>query len=285
VAGREVTAAPTDMRVDFHLHTWCSDGALPPAELLGAVRSARVEWFAVTDHDTLAGWRTLRGTPGLLCGVEATASHGGREIHVVGLGIDGEDPAFESLLQRIRARRIERVAALLERLPADVRRGLTVDQVRDQRPGAGESVSRSHLARALVRAGGCASTRDAFAFHLGDEHLVDERLPAFMPLAEITAAIHAAGGIAMLAHPGIYRTVDEITRLMAQGCDGLETAHSGLDPTLGAALAAAATQHGWIEGVGSDTHAPSSARRPGQVQLPPERLRPLMDRLGIAVSL
>ena len=268
------------MKVDFHLHTWCSDGALPPAEMLAAIRREGVESFALTDHDTLAGWRMLRGSYGLLPGVEVTSGHDHREVHVVGLGIDPEHAPLVELLAHIRDIRVTRIGALIARLPEAIHRGLTVDEVRDRRPGAGESMSRNHLARALVQRGGLTSTREAFDDWLGDEHLRDPNLPEFPSTTEVCATLHAAGGIALLAHPGIYRSMAVIEDLVAQGCDGLEASHPHLDPTLAAGIRARGLELGWLFGVGSDTHVVGH-RRPGQAILEPALLAPLLNRLGI----
>lgn len=268
------------MKVDFHLHTWCSDGALAPAAMLAEIRAQRVECFAITDHDTCAGWRVLRGAPGLIAGVEATGGHDDREVHVVGLGIDPDHPQLAELLASIRAIRERRITALISRLPADVSRGLTLDDVRDNRPGAGDSLSRNHLARALVQRGGVPTYRAAFDRHLADEHVRDPSLPSFPPVSEVCAAIRASGGVALLAHPGMYRSVGLIADLVAQGCDGLEAEHPNLDPTLATGIRSLAQERGWLMGVGTDTHVPGS-RRPGQCVLDPVLLAPLLDRLGI----
>ena len=268
------------MKVDFHLHTWCSDGALPPAEMLAAIRREGVEVFAITDHDTLSAWHLLRGAHGLLPGVEVTSGHDHREVHVVGLGFDPEHPGLAALLARIRVIRIARIGALIERLPATLTRGLTVDDVRDRRPGAGESLSRNHLARALVQRGGARTVREVFDTWLGDEHIRDPGLPEFPTTTEVCAELHAAGGVALLAHPGIYRTMELIEHLVAAGCDGLEASHPHLDPTLAAGIRARGVELGWLLGVGSDTHV-VGARRPGQAVLEPALLAPLLDRLGI----
>ena len=268
------------MKVDYHLHTWCSDGALAPTEMLALIRREGVESFSITDHDTCAAWGLLRGTPGLLCGVEATGGHDDREIHIVGLGIDPDFPQLADLLQRIRAIRERRITALIARLPTEVSRGLTLDDVRDHRPHAGHALSRNHLARALVKRGGVPTYRDAFDRHLGDEYLRDPNLPAFPPVAEVTGAIRAAGGVSLLAHPGMYRHLAVIFSLVELGCDGLEVAHPHLDPTLAAGMRARAQERGWLMGVGTDTHVMGS-RRPGQCVLAEPLLRPLLQRLGV----
>lgn len=273
------------MKVDFHLHTWCSDGAHDPIEMLHAIRHAGVESFAITDHDTCSGWRALAGTPGLLAGVEATAGHDHREVHIVGLGINPDQLILSTMLARVRVLREHRLGVLLARLPADISRGLTVDDVRDRRSRggiiAGESLSRNHLARALVQRGGVANFRAAFDDWLGDEHMRDPALPEFPSIAEVTAAIRDAGGVAILAHPGMYKSVPVVEELMDAGCDGLEVEHPHLDPTFAGALRSRAVERGWLMSVGTDTHVLGS-RRPGHCVLADHLLNPLLDRLGVA---
>jgi predicted metal-dependent phosphoesterase TrpH len=266
------------MRIDFHLHTRLSDGALEPRELLAAVRREGLDAWAVTDHDSVAAWRELRGERGLIPGVEITADAEGREVHVVGLGIDPDHAGLSALLAGIRVRRRERLAAIIARLPATVARGVTVAELED---GRAEALGRNHLARALVRRGGVARIGDAFAFYLGDEHARDADLPRFPALIDCCAAIRAAGGIAVLAHPGVYRSAELVATLVSAGCDGIELAHPNLDPALGAQLEALADARGLIASAGSDLHVLGS-RRPGMQQLPEQRLSQLSRRLGLA---
>lgn len=263
-------------RVDFHLHTTASDGDHAPVEMAALAARAGLGRWAVTDHDTLAGWRRLEGSPGLVCGVEATAGAEDREIHIVGLGIDPGHAGLRTLLERTRAIRLERIAALLARLPAGVRRGLDAAAVK---PAGADSVGRLHLARALARQGGVTGVREAFAMHLADEHTADAGLPPFPPLAEVAAEIRAAGGVAILAHPGAYRAIETASRLAA-GLDGVECAHPGLDPALQRGLLELCAARGLLVSLGSDTHRLSSTRRPGGVSLPADLLAPLLARLG-----
>jgi predicted metal-dependent phosphoesterase TrpH len=266
------------MKVDFHLHTRLSDGALEPSELLAAVRREGVDAWAVTDHDSFAAWRELRGEPGLVPGVEVSASSDGREVHVVGLGVDPEHAELNALLGRIRRLRRERLAAIIARLPASAARGVGMSDLED---GRAESLSRNHLARALVRRRGARTMQEAFALHLGDEHVRDPSLPCFPPLDECCAAIRAAGGLAILAHPAVHRTREAVAKLIDAGCDGLELASPNLEGTLAAELAELADARSLYASAGSDLHT-LGYRRPGMHQLPDERLAPLTRRLRIA---
>ncbi len=269
------------MRVDLHLHTHHSDGQLAPRELLAAVRQQQVEHWAVTDHDTLLGWQALAGEAGLIPGVEITAGFAGREVHVVALGIDPLDAGLLTLLAEIRALRLRRLTVLIARLPDDIRRGLTLDLMRvDPYAQASDSFGRLHLARSIVRRGGVPSVHEVFAQHLGDEHTSDAELEPY-PLPGVVAEIvRAAGGVTILAHPGIYGTLAAIEPLMAQGLDGLEVNHPNLDPGLHATLLSAAKARGWLISAGSDLHF-LGARRPGGWSMD-DLHRPLLERIRVA---
>ena len=269
------------MRVDLHLHTHHSDGQLAPRELLAAVHGQQVDRFAVTDHDSLLGWQALKDEPGLIPGVEVTAGFDGREIHIVGLGINPEHLGLLAMLAEIRAIRLRRLEVLIARLPDDVRRGLTLPALREEAFGrASETFGRLHLAKAIIRRGGVATVNDAFAQHLGDEHVSDGTLEAFPTPTTVGETIRSAGGVAILAHPGIYGTFPAIEPLMAQGLDGLEVNHPNLDPSLHATMLGAAKDRGWLMSSGSDLHF-MGARRPGFWSLGELHL-PLLERIGAA---
>ena len=264
------------MRLDFHLHTHCSDGALHPNELLAAVRRARLDHWAVTDHDTLAGWRALRGEAGLVPGVEVTAEVDGHEVHIVGLGIDPEDAAFAAFLAGIRAVRVERLGRLIVELGETGRLGIA-----DLGGGTADSLSRYHLAKALVTLGRAPHVSTAFTELIGDAHCAKLGLPSYPAPAVAAAAIRAAGGVAILAHPGLYGTADAVAALLDHGLDGLETSHSNRNPELGMALRQMAEGRGLLESCGSDIHW-LGARQPGDQRLERERALPLLRALRIA---
>jgi len=266
------------MRVDFHLHTYHSDGLLAPAELLAAVRQERLDAFAVTDHDSLRGWQALSGEAGLVCGIELTCSHQGREIHVVGLGLRHDDAVFSAFCASIRQRREERLALLIARLPERHRQGLSLADLRD---ATSESLGRLHLARVLVRRGAVATINAAFERWLGDERTTDTNLPPFPTLREGAERLRAAGGVALLAHPGLYGSAKVVAELLDQGLDGLEINHPQLAPDTATALAELATARRCYASSGSDLHF-LGARRPGQWHLEHPGFSRLCARLGLA---
>lgn len=264
-------AALITMRIDFHLHTHFSDGGLPAEDLLRHVRLARLTHWAITDHDTLAAYHRLRGQPGLIAGVEITAEAGGQEVHVVALGIDPDHRGFVEFLAGIRALRRHRIGALIAMLGETDR--LTIAGIAPQ----ADSVTRWHLGSALVAIGRARSVGAAFEELIGDAHQAELAQPPYPTLADTVAAVHAAGGVAILAHPGIYGTVEPILAYLDAGLDGLETNHPRLDVDLARDLVAIADARRCYQSCGSDTHV-IGGRRPGDPRSD-ERVTTLVQRL------
>ena len=267
------------MRVDFHLHSRASDGAHPATEMAAAAAAARLRHWSLTDHDTLAGWRTIAAAPGLIPGVELSTTWLGREVHIVGLGFRPDDAGLTNLLAANRKVRLTRLEALINRLPTEARTSITVASIAAEANNGPEgSLGRNHLARALTRSGAVTGSQEAFARWLADEHLVDQDVPAFGSPADAAEVVRAAGGIAILAHPGCYGELPLILTLMACGLDGIETCHPNLSSQLAQGLRKLAARHGWLQSCGTDLHH-LGVRRPGDCTLGAERLRPLLDRL------
>lgn len=260
------------MRVDFHMHTRFSDGGLQPIDLLRHVRLARLDYWAITDHDSLAGYHAINGERGLIPGVEITAETNGHEVHVVGLGVNPKHRPFVDFLAGIRAIRRHRIGMLIESLNEQHR--LTVHGIAPE----AESVTRFHLAQALQRIGRIERTGEAFHGLIGDAQCKELGLPAYPTIPDAACAIQDAGGVAILAHPGIYGNRDEIVGYINQGLDGLETSHPRLDETLAGQLIAHAQAHNLLQSCGSDTHV-VGMRRPGEPRADLDLVGPLVQRL------
>ena len=258
---------PGDAVADVHTHTSRSDGVLEPAELVAQVHAAGVRLFAIADHDNLAAYRELVAPgaaplpPGLelVPAVEINAVTRNMdlelpegELHVLGLGVDPWDDAFEAAIAAQRGARRRRFTTTVERLRSI---GLPVDD--HLPPGVLESddaLGRPTLARALVAAGHAESVEDAFRRILG------HGLPGYVPRSgmdpvEAIRAIRAAGGLAAIAHFGeAPQRLPLLRELMTQGLDGLETHHRSFDAWTRDAMAAAARLLGLVPTGGTDYH-------------------------------
>jgi len=293
-AGRIVPPEPTV--VDLHAHTCRSDGLLEPSELVAAAAAAGVRTLAITDHDTLAGYRDLVAPgagplpPGLdvLPGVEINAMAGGLnlpdgELHVVGLGVDPADVAFEAALaeqRERRRRRFERMAARLRAAGLGVDAQLAgLDLTRD------DALGRPTLARALVAAGFATSVQDAFARFVGRGG------PGYVPReglgpVEAIRAIRGAGGIPVLAHFSVAPSRRVLLReLMRSGLAGLEVHHRSFDAATVAAVGAVARDLGLLPSGGTDYHGDDEtyAEAIGETWVPPEIAAGVLAALQVGV--
>jgi predicted metal-dependent phosphoesterase TrpH len=260
---------PRPTTADFHAHTTRSDGLLEPAELVAQAAAAGVRTLAIADHDTLAGCRELvapgaappRAGLELIPAVEINATarelpdlpEG--ELHLVGLGVDPADDAFEALLDRQRDARRRRFEEMIERLREI---DLPIDEALAalhslERP-ADEAFGRPTIARALVHAGHARDVPDAFA------RIVGRGQPGYVPRRgmgprEAIGAIVAAGGIPVLAHfyaaPTLPAVLDELIEL---GLRGLEVHHRSFSRALVEQMAEIAARRRLLPSGGTDFH-------------------------------
>jgi predicted metal-dependent phosphoesterase TrpH len=282
--------------IDLHLHTTASDGRLTPAELVARVAAAGITTMAVTDHDTVAGLAEV-GTEAaargirLVPGIEITSIADGRDVHMLGYFFDPASAPLETFLIGQRSLRSGRVREIAARLAA---LGMPVDAdavliAAAKRPGS--SVGRPQLARALVAAGHVGSVQGAF------ERWLATGQPAYVPRtgpspAAVVDIIHAAGGIASMAHPAVTKRDDLIKPLADHGLDAIEVYHSDHTPDAVLEYRGLAQRLGILVSGGSDFHgedplAPtekSRARRStlGVISLPAEAFAGLEARAAQA---
>jgi len=194
--------------IDFHTHTTASDGALSPEQLLDRALANGVNQLAITDHDTVAGYRAaagyytqVSGEITLVPGVEMSCRWSGANIHILGLGIDCDHPVMVdglAILERARVARAEKIGERLSNLGFEGALAGALEQ-------AGQSqIGRPHFAAWMVEQGHVEDFGKAFDKYLGRGKTGDVK--AFWPeLAEATRWIVAAGGVAVIAHPLHYK--------------------------------------------------------------------------------
>ena len=272
--------AGTTTFVDLHMHSTASDGSRSPAEVVRAAKRASLVAIALTDHDTVAGLGEARAV-GLelgvrvVNGVELSAVEGDTETHLLGLHLRDTAVLERGLgeLREMRGRRAARIVELLQSQGVQI----TLDDVLLQ--AGGGAIGRPHVARALVADGWATDVRDAFDRYLGAGR------PAYVAkdqlrMREAIAMVHAAGGLAILAHPGAGGTRERIETLAALGLDGVEVKHPSHSPQDVARMRAAVDQLGLIPSGGSDWHgAADGPRTIGMMHVPAEWLRRQDERV------
>ena len=270
--------------IDLHLHTTASDGLCDPAALVDLAWRAGIRTMSVTDHDTTAALAEAESAAcasgiAFVPGIEITAVHDGRDVHVLGYFIDRDHAAFAAFLEQQRADRVRRVVAMADKLAA-MGKPVNREVLLAPRP-AGQSLGRPAVARALVKAGHSVDTRQAF------DQLIGQGKPAFVARcgpcpADVIAIINRAGGLASLAHPGLLKRDDLIPDMIDAGLTAIEAFHSEHDAPTTQRYLAFAERHGILVSGGSDYHGEKERRRAafGSVGLPSERF----DRLKARVT-
>ncbi|MCD8066936.1 MAG: PHP domain-containing protein [Oscillospiraceae bacterium] len=247
-------------RIDLHVHTTASDGTLTPAAVTARARGLGLAAIAITDHDT------VEGVAEAMCagkelgievvpGIELSCYYRGREVHVLGYFIDIASASLAETIRAVSENRKARNHIIAERMAAD---GLpvSIDELKRRFPHT--VIGRPHFAEVLVEHGLADSVSDAFARYL------NRGRPYFEPqkrmnMDEAAAAINAAGGLAVLAHPYQYRYSEaEMRRLFADfkscGGTGIECFYSCYDAEKTAFLTSSAAELGMCVTGGSDFH-------------------------------
>ncbi len=255
---------PRPSSVDLHAHTTRSDGVLEPAVLVRDVFAAGVRTFALTDHDTLAGYREVIAADAvpdgmdLIPGVEINAlvtrdlGLWEGELHILGFGMDPANDAFEAAMIGQRDQRRTRFARTVDLL-RDL--GLPIDtQVAELDPGEDDALGRPTIARALIRAGFATSVEDAFARLIGHGYPAYVRRDGLGP-DEAIRTIADAGGVPVLAH---FREAPARIPLLRElkdvGLAGLEVYYRSFDAETIVAVGTVATDLGLLATGGSDYH-------------------------------
>src|SRR3954447_16496686 len=264
---------PAQPSFDLQAHSVHSDGSLPAAEVVERAAAAGVELFALTDHDTVDGVPEaaakarelgMRFSPA----AELSAVHGGHEdLHVLGYELDVADPDLLATLHDFRGDRARRIEAMAQRLRE---LGFELDDAPLRaRRDAGKPIGRPHLADAVLAHPGNAQ-------RLRDEGIAgrDELFPPYLvpgaaayvarsrpTVAQAIEVIHAAGGVAVWAHP--FWDVDDpaealstLAEFAAAGLDGVECFYATHTEEQTRLLHDAAREQGLLTTGSADFHGP-----------------------------
>jgi len=270
------------MFADLHLHTNYSDGTFTPEELAAHGKKNNLTAMSLTDHDTVEGCARMAAACEVegvefITGTELTTELQGNELHLLGYGIDVQNQKLlteTSKFQQVRQNRIREMVARLNELgvPLQVDAVFTLANCRS--PG------RPHVARALVQAGLCGSLDEAF------ERYLKVHRPAWVPKFKISAVqaialVHQAGGVAVMAHPGLNRTDEVIPEMVAAGLDGIECFHSKHSQSTSNHYLQMAARYGLLVTGGSDCHGLSKGKPLiGSVKIPYQYVEKLKARLA-----
>ena len=278
----------SDTVADLHLHTTASDGTDTVDERIRQAKERGLDAIAITDHDSVPDEleQPARFEDGLevITGTELKAEIEGVKIEILGYYVD--PTSIQGTLEELQGYRRRRNEEMTERFVEETGVDVTYETLREESHG---QVGRPEFARLLVREGVVETVSEAFDEYLGEDGDV------YLPMekkryTEIIDAIHEAGGVASLAHPGRIDS-EEAPRYVAEmaeyGLDGIEvwytysdrkSVKSGVGPEEASNLA---EEHGLLRTGGSDCHGSGSEKfYIGDAGVPAEelsRLRNLAD--------
>jgi len=255
------------LNADLHCHSVISDGTLTPEKLAERAKANGVNLWALTDHDELGGQRRAREAASALkmdylSGVEISVTWMGETVHIVGLGIDAEHAGIIEGLRSTREGRRNRAQLMAEQLAKVGIEGAYEGALHFA--GNHDLISRTHFARFLVEQGVCRNTEQVFKNYL------IEGKPGYIPhqwasLDNAVKWIKAAGGVAVIAHPGRYSRLnamqmDELyKRFKDLGGMAIEVITGSHSPDQYKTFAKIAQQYGFLASRGSDFHDPNES--------------------------
>lgn len=246
---------------DLHLHSHYSDGTFTPQEIVSRAQQQGLGAIALTDHDTVEGCELMASESAkvgieFVVGTELTSEHKDTELHILAYFVD---PKNERLLREIakfqivRQDRIREMVAKINALGVPLKAEDVFALANCKSPG------RPHVARTLVRFGQCRTLDEAF------ERFLKKGRPAWVPKSKMSALdaielIHQAGGLAVLAHPGLNRNDQAIPDLVAAGLDGIECFHTKHPPATSQHYLGLANKFSLLVTGGSDCHGLSKGK-------------------------
>ena len=267
---------------DLHLHTQFSDGTFTPEELVLRAQNAGLACIALTDHDTVEGCTRAAAACAavkmeFISGAELTAEHEDTEVHVLGYFLDTQNKVLLAKIakfQSVRQNRIHEMVAALNKLGIPLKAESVFALANCKSPG------RPHVARALVKEKLIDNLDEAF------EKYLKKGRPAWVPKTKMSALegielIHQAGGLAVMAHPGLNRTDDIIPDLVKAGLDGIECFHTKHSTVMAERYLEIAEKYHLLVTGGSDCHG-FSKKAPliGTVKLPYEHVEKLKAKVA-----
>lgn len=250
--------------IDLHCHTTASDGTLSPDILVERAAERGIQTLAITDHDTLAGFRSAKKRAdelgvNLISGIELSCVWGGITIHVVGLNMNVDSAVMKDAEARQVIARAQRSELIAERVGKRLKQTIDLDAVRQYADGG--ALGRPHFAKYMIDQGWVPNMAVAFNKYLGAGKPGDVKA-SWPEMEEAVGWIVDAGGVAVMAHAHLYKMTRTklkacLSDFMDYGGKGLEVAYGKMDANQRGQMASLAKEMELLGSCGSDFHGPN----------------------------
>lgn len=244
-----------EFRADLHCHTTCSDGTVPPRALIQLAYDKELQGLSITDHDTIQAYD--EAVPAaqaielkLISGVEFSAVHQQTSVHILAYSFALRSPSILAFCDQHYQRRLTRIQAILDRLAAQGM-PLVLEELTEK--SAHPSLTRPHIAAAMMKKGYVSSIHEAFQLYLGDGKACYVSGNTFT-VEETLDIIHQANGLAIIAHPHLIDKVSVLRDLLEMKFDGIEGYYGRFPASEHERWIKIGARKGWIITGGSDFH-------------------------------
>ena len=238
---------------DLHIHSTASDGEYSPSDIASMLSHNGIAFAALADHDSIGGFGEFETafSGKVLTGVELSVDYRKTGLHLLAYGFDPRHKGLNASLEHFQQIRFERIRKMCERL-GELGMPIRLEDIA-KNGDTGTTLGRPHIARALISAGYVRSFNMAFLKYIGDGKPAYIPKPR-LPFEEAIQTIHDAGGICILAHPGLYHAEIPFAELMKLPVDGFEVYHPNHSKTFTRVLKDHCNKHGIPYSGGSDFH-------------------------------
>lgn len=215
-------------KVDFHVHSTCSDGLLTPENVVKRAYEKSVKYLALTDHDTVSGLDIAKAKAkslgiNFIPGIELSTNYNKESIHILGFFKDEsyKDKKLINYLDELKERRNIRAIKMIEKLKEEF--NIIIDKDKLFKKANGNVIARPHIAYEIIESGYNYTKDEIF------KKLIGKDCPAYVPTTKISPEeginiLRKHNALVFLAHPILIKK-SPITDFLAFGFDGIEAVY------------------------------------------------------------
>ena len=224
--------------VDMHTHTNYSDGDLTPLDLIRLAISKNIKILSITDHDSIAGIKSIDKTNKLIInsgikiinGIELSAKVNKGRMHILGYGIDLNNEQLNNKMRNLRDNSINSVLSIMEQIKRDYEIIFSYEDIKEL-INANHNLGRPDLAKLCVKYGYANTIQDAFDKYLIAAYNKTVKVGKGLNYQECLEIIINSGGIPVLAHPKSLELNEKellilLRKMIDYGLKGIEVYHS-----------------------------------------------------------